>query len=91
MIDVKVCVGSSCHVRGGAQTLRVFKSLIEVNGLADRVDLSADLCLENCLQAPNVVINGTVFGGITPDKAERFFEDFVLTKVYADADSNNND
>jgi NADH:ubiquinone oxidoreductase subunit E len=81
LLEVKVCVGSSCHIRGGAKTLKAIKSLIEANGLADQVDLAADLCLDNCMQAPNVLVNGTVFGGITPDKAEQFFIEHILPKA----------
>ena len=90
MVDVKVCVGSSCHIRGGAKTLKVLMSLIESHGLAGKVDLAADLCLENCIQAPNVVVDGDTFGGITPDKAEQFFSNNILAKVNADADTRDN-
>ncbi|MHB0998022.1 MAG: (2Fe-2S) ferredoxin domain-containing protein [Armatimonadota bacterium] len=89
MLQVKVCVGSSCHIRGGAKTLKVFKSLIETHGLGASVDLAADLCLENCIQAPNVVIGNTTFGGITPDKAEEFFITQILPRVDDDAEPGN--
>jgi NADH:ubiquinone oxidoreductase subunit E len=81
MLTVKCCVGSSCHIRGGAKTLKAFKALIEQHNLQTEVDLAADLCLENCLQAPNVVIDGIVYGGVTPDKAEDFFREHILSKV----------
>ncbi|HOK54733.1 MAG TPA: (2Fe-2S) ferredoxin domain-containing protein [Armatimonadota bacterium] len=81
MLEVRVCVGSSCHIRGGAKTLKTLKSLIESHGLADKVDLSADLCLDNCMQAPNVIVDGAIFGGITPDRAEKFFTDYILKKL----------
>ena len=77
-VEVRVCVGSSCHIRGGTATLRALESLIQKTHLANRVDLKADLCLENCLQAPNVVVDGEIHGGVTPDKAEVFFNDKVL-------------
>lgn len=86
MVEVKVCLGSSCHIRGGARTLKTLKSLIDSHGLADKVSLSADLCLDSCLRAPNVVVDGVTYGGITPDEAEKFFVDYVLSKVMADAD-----
>lgn len=86
MLQIKVCVGSSCHIRGGAKTLKVIKSLIEAHGLDTSVDLAADLCLENCIQAPNVVIGDKTFGGITPDKAEEFFKKQILTRVDTDAE-----
>ncbi len=81
MISVKCCVGSSCHIRGGAKTLKTFKSLIEAHKLADKVELAADLCLDNCIQAPNVMVDNKIFGGITPDKAEAFFKEHILEIV----------
>jgi NADH:ubiquinone oxidoreductase subunit E len=48
--------------------------------LADEVDLAADLCLDNCIQAPNVVVDGVTYGGITPDKAESFFFEHILRR-----------
>lgn len=83
MVEVKVCLGSSCHIRGGATTLKMFRSLIESLDLMDRVDLMADLCLDNCLQAPNVVVDGVVFGSVTPERAEQFFKEQILPKAEA--------
>ena len=79
MIEVKVCVGSSCHIRGGTQTLKAIEALIEESGLSDKIDLRADLCLDNCLQAPNVIVNGILHGGVTPDIAEEFFKTYILS------------
>ena len=59
----------------------MFRSLIEANDLADRVDLLGELCLDNCLQAPNVVVNGKVFGSVTPERAETFFMEEILPKA----------
>ncbi len=80
-LEVKVCVGSSCHVRGGPDTLKALVKMIERKGVAGLIDLKADLCLDNCLQAPNVVVGGVVHGGVTPDKVEKFFNEVILPKV----------
>jgi NADH:ubiquinone oxidoreductase subunit E len=81
VVSVKCCVGSSCHIRGGAKTLKTFMSLIAEHKLGDRVELAADLCLENCIQAPNVIVDGTIYGGITPDMAETFFLEHILKQA----------
>lgn len=80
-LQVKVCVGSSCHIRGGTGTLKALEVLIQNSGKSDDVELSADLCLDNCMEAPNVVVDGLVHGGITPEKAELFFNDVILPLV----------
>ncbi len=81
MLSVKCCVGSSCHIRGGAKTLKAFNALILEHNLTGKVELAADLCLENCIQAPNVVVDGQIFGGVTPDKAEAFFAEHILKRI----------
>ena len=80
-LQVKVCVGSSCHIRGGTGTLKALEMLITNSGLSDHVELSADLCLDNCMEAPNVVVAGKVYGGITPDRVEIFFRETILPLV----------
>jgi NADH:ubiquinone oxidoreductase subunit E len=91
MIHVKCCVGSSCHIRGGAKTMKTLATLIAEHGLEGEVKLVADLCLENCLQAPNVVVNDETFGGITPDKAEEFFREQILSRLTNAHTRNSND
>jgi NADH:ubiquinone oxidoreductase subunit E len=81
LVNVKCCVGSSCHIRGGAKTLKTFKNLIAEHNLGDKVELVADLCLGNCMQAPNVIVDGECYGGITPDKAEDFFLEYILKRA----------
>lgn len=80
-LEIKVCVGSSCHVKGGSKTLRMLELLIEREHLDAKVELKADLCLSNCLDAPNVVLNGEVHGGVTPEKTEAFFINEILPRV----------
>ncbi len=80
-LEVKVCVGSSCHVKGGSITLKALEALIDKKDLSDKIDLRADLCLGNCLDAPNVVVDGEVYGGITPEKVENFFLDQIMPRL----------
>jgi len=82
-LEVRVCVGSSCHIRGGTRTLRAFEALVGEAHLGDRIDLRADLCLENCLEAPNVVVGGEIHGGVTPEKAAEFFNEHIAPKARA--------
>ncbi len=80
-LEVKVCVGSSCHVKGGSKTLKALEALIDKTNMAGRIDLKADLCLGNCLDAPNVVVDGDTHGGVTPDCVEDFFNETIIPLV----------
>ena len=80
-LEVKVCVGSSCHVKGGSKTLIALETLIGQKDMVDKIDLRADLCLGNCLDAPNVVVDGVVHGGVTPEKVEDFFRNEIVPRL----------
>jgi NADH-quinone oxidoreductase subunit G len=64
---VKVCVGTSCYLRGAREVLRRFSEEIEANRLEEQVDLSAAFCLEHCDQGPNVVVNGREYHGVAAE------------------------
>ena len=52
-LPVRVCIGSNCHAHGSQDVLRGLLDWVTGNDLADRVDVGATFCLENCGQAPN--------------------------------------
>ncbi len=70
---VSVCVGTNCYLRGSYDTLKRLAGLAKEAGVADQLDFKATFCFENCMQSPNVQVDGELHGGITPDKAEEFF------------------
>jgi NADH:ubiquinone oxidoreductase subunit E len=50
-------------------------------GIADRFDFKATFCFEKCMSSPNVQVGDTIHGGITPDKAEEFFEQVIKPTI----------
>lgn len=57
-LQVKVCVGTSCYLKGARDVLRRLSEEIEQLGVEATVDLHGAFCLERCDRGPNVVING---------------------------------
>lgn len=64
-VSVKVCVGTSCFLRGSQAVLRDILAEVEREGLSDFVDVSATFCSEQCDKGPTVHI-----GGVTIHKAD---------------------
>ncbi len=71
---VKVCRGTACHVRGSPTILeRVQKRLkIRPGETTDdrEYSLEAIACFGSCALAPVMVVNDTVYGRMTPKKAD---------------------
>jgi NADH-quinone oxidoreductase subunit G len=76
-VPVSVCIGTNCYLRGSYDTLRKLIDKAREAGLAGKLDFKATFCFEKCKASPNVQVGDTVYGAITPDRIEEFFEDVV--------------
>ncbi len=70
-VNVSVCVGTSCFLRGAQDVLNALTEAIQYNGLTDRVHLRTSFCFERCAEGPNVVIGEQVLSKCTPEEAAR--------------------
>lgn len=48
---VHICIGSACHLKGSHDIIDIFKTLIDVYHLEDKLELKAAFCTGNCTQA----------------------------------------
>lgn len=76
-VPVSVCIGTNCYLRGSYDTLRKLIEKARGAGVADTFDFKATFCFEKCKASPNVQVGETIYGAITPDKIDEFFEDVV--------------
>lgn len=81
MIDIAVCVGSTCHVKGTKQVLEQLKNLISLNRLSGKVNLHGTFCLGNCQQGVSVTVDGEVFS-VQPESVNAFFTKEILSKIH---------
>lgn len=81
-MEIKVCIGSSCHLRGSYDVIEKLKELIAANGLTEKVTLKASFCLGRCGTGVTVVSDGDDFWeNVTPETVEGIFAEKVLSRV----------
>jgi len=72
---ISVCRGTACHVRGGAQILKEVQNCLGIGPGETTEDLEYSLetisCFGSCALAPVMVVDGTVYGRMTPDKVKQ--------------------
>ncbi len=68
-INVSVCVGTNCHLRGSQDLLRNLIYFVEERGLQHQVDVSASFCFEQCDRGPTVMVGEDVLEHCTLQKA----------------------
>ena len=76
---VRVCRGTSCHVRGGVRILREVEKQLGIGPGETTDDLEYSLetvaCFGSCALSPVIVINTTVYGRMTPAKVGQILAD----------------
>ncbi len=81
MIQVVICVGSSCYVRGSDQIAETFEALIAREELEDQIDLMGAFCMEQCSLGVSVSIGDQVYHGVRIGDAETLFYDEIMPQV----------
>ena len=68
-IEVSVCVGTSCYIRGSQDLLHKLIRYIEEKDMTSLVDVKASFCYEKCNKGPSVSIAGNVIEKCTYEMA----------------------
>lgn len=73
--NIKVCLGTSCHVKGGDRILETFERYLGIKCGEESQDLRFSLervaCVGSCALAPIVVVDDKVYGKINVNQVKR--------------------
>lgn len=79
---VKICVGSSCHLKGSAQIVELMQRAVEEYHLEDKVTLAGSFCVGKCNRiGVTIQVDDEVYTGITPESFKEFFTDRILANI----------
>lgn len=81
MLEVYICVGSSCHLKGSYQVIKTFGELIKKNKLEDKVELKASFCLGRCTKGVSVKVGSEFIEDLTLTNIEEKFNEYILKSV----------
>lgn len=77
MVDLSICIGSSCHLKGSYNIIQVFQQQIEEKSLHDKIDFKAAFCMKECNNnGVCVSLNGKKYT-VTQETAKGFFENVI--------------
>lgn len=82
MVNIQVCVGSACHLKGSYSVISSLQELVAKNKLEDSVNISAVFCLGNCSSAVSVKFEeeDTVYS-VDPKNVGQFFDSEVKKRI----------
>ncbi len=79
---IQICVGSSCHLKGSEELVKLFQEAVEKNKLDYDVTLAGSFCTGKCnREGVTVSIDDDIYTGVTPEGFDEFFKENVLDKL----------
>ena len=81
-MTIKVCVGSSCHLKGSYEVIEAFKEVLKKYDVEDVVELQASFCLGHCALGVTVGCEGMEPAERGP-QVEETPDGFILHSVNA--------
>ncbi len=79
-MQVTVCIGSSCHIKGSKHIVEQLQALIAENALEGKVQLLGAFCMGNCMNGVSVKVAGELYS-LQPENVKKFFEDEILSRL----------
>ena len=79
--NIDVCLGTACYVKGSEKVLSEFERVLGIKADTQPTEdgmfsLSALRCVGACGLAPVVIVNGKVYGKVTPAKAVEIVNEY---------------
>lgn len=80
-MEITICIGSSCHLKGSQDVIRILERLVGHHHLEDKITLKGSFCMGECTSDGVCVdVDGTHFK-LFPSEVEGFFSREVLSRL----------
>ena len=85
MVIVKVCVGSSCYLRGSEEVVKLLQAYVAEHQLECELILMGSFCFGKCNRVGvTVQVDDDVFEGVTPAGIPAFIEKNIAPRLIAE-------
>ncbi len=74
-MEVEICVGSSCHLKGSYEVVKEMERYIENNELTDEIRLKGSFCLGHCTEGVSAKVDGKVIS-VSPENAHEVLSNY---------------
>ncbi len=79
---IRVCVGSSCHIKGAPEIVELFQKYIAQEKLEDDIVLVGSFCAGKCNRVGvTVSVNDEVYTGINPQNFLNLWNDKIIPEI----------
>lgn len=87
-MEITICIGSSCHLKGSHDVVKILERLVKLYQLENQVALKGSFCMGECTSSGVCVSVGEEQFKILPSQVEEFFQNVVLKNLNEDKSKN---
>lgn len=81
MLEVRVCIGTSCHLNGSYNVVQGLQQLIEEKSIHDKINLKALFCMKQCNnEGVSIRVDQDNYR-VLPENIKEFFEDNIMKRI----------
>lgn len=80
-MDIYVCIGSSCHLKGSYDIIELLKEKIAENNLEEKVVMKASFCLGKCTTGVSIKVDDEIVTGVNYSNFNDVFNNYILNKL----------
>ncbi|SCH75167.1 MULTISPECIES: (2Fe-2S) ferredoxin domain-containing protein [unclassified Romboutsia] len=81
MKNIKICIGSSCHLKGSDEVIKKFQELINEFKLEDNIELYGSFCLDRCTNGVSVMRWDGEILSVSRDNVREIFEKEIIPYI----------
>jgi NADH:ubiquinone oxidoreductase subunit E len=74
-MEIKVCIGSACHLKGSYDVIKKIQGYLEEHKLEDRVTLKSSFCLGHCSEAVSVQLDDKIVS-MSPETVNTLLKEY---------------
>ena len=75
-MEIKVCIGSACHLKGSYEVIEKLKALLAADGANADVVLKGSFCLGNCGDHVTISVDGEILN-VLPETVEQVYNEKI--------------
>lgn len=80
-MHVKICIGSSCHLRGSQEVIKQLTALCKAHDVKADIELSGSFCMGVCQEGVSVKLEDGEIFHLKPEDTESFFEQELMGRL----------
>ncbi|MDD3140747.1 MAG: (2Fe-2S) ferredoxin domain-containing protein [Lachnospiraceae bacterium] len=77
-MEIQICIGSSCHLRGSQEVIRKLEELCKKNEVEATIELGGSFCMGACSKGVSICINREAIYHVKPEDVNDFFNEEIL-------------